>query len=80
MDEDEQFNQAFGEHTGIVEGCREWIWNIKNNNDDSTVIHLRSVDADLFTDLAWRLFGRYIANKSNLRKLGLDMCNYRRYL
>ena len=75
MEEDEQFNQAFGEHTGIVEGCKEWIWNIKNNNDDSTVVHLRSVDADLFTDLAWRLFGRYIANKSNLRKLGLDMCN-----
>ena len=75
MEEDEQFNQAFGKHTGITEYCREEIKRIKNNDPDVDEIVIRSSDADDFTNLAWRLLGRYVANNTHLTKLVLEYCH-----
>ena len=74
MDEEEQFNQAFGEHTGISTRCRDEINFLKNNeriNDDDILIVDRE-DADIFTDLAWELLGLYIANNTHLEYLDFD--------
>jgi len=35
---------------------------------------LRLFDANLFTNLSWKLIGRYIANNSHLKRLSLDEC------
>jgi len=75
MEEEEQYNQAFGEHTDIPEDCREYINDIKNNNPDVNDIVIRSSDADEFTNLAWKLLGRYIANNTHLKKLVLEYCH-----
>jgi len=79
MDEDEQFNQAFGEHTGIPEECREIIDLIRYNNIDldmyDNVFTLDPDDAENFSNLAWELFGRYIANNTHLKRFGLDSCH-----
>jgi hypothetical protein len=74
MDEDEQFNQVFGEHTGI---------SIKGINDINDIRRLRRVkefylqawNARKFTDLAWRFLGRYIANNSHLTRVNLSKCD-----
>jgi len=71
MNEEEQFNQAFGDHTGIHEDCRDDIDNIKDNNDDVSKFELISSDAGRFTDLAWELLGRYIANNNRLTEIGM---------
>ena len=68
--EDEQFNQAFGEHTGILKF--NTIKSIKNNDPNTTVFTLGSDDVDEFTDLAWKLLGRYITNNEHLSRLDLD--------
>jgi len=72
MSEDEQFNQAFKEHANIDEEVRDYIKDIKDNNSDFHDFVLRSSDADEFTDQAWRLLGRYIANNTHLYRLDLD--------
>ena len=78
MDEDEQFNQAFGEHTGIIEECREIIDLIRDDNIDlimyDKAFTLDPDDAENFSNLAWKLFGRYIANNTHLKRIGLDSC------
>ena len=73
------FNQAFGEHTGISEDCRESIDDIKNDHqfhDDHQTFNFRlvSTDAERFTDLAWRLLGQYITNATLLDELDFDTC------
>ena len=55
MEEDQQHEQAFGEHTGIDEEVRGYINNIKDNNSDTNELALRSDDTDEFTNLALRL-------------------------
>jgi len=76
MAEDEQFNQAFGEHTAISADTREYINEIKNNYPLTTSFNLGFDDIDGFiTDLAWRLLGRYIANNTYLTKLDLEECS-----
>jgi len=70
--EDEQFYQAFGEHTGIDEEVRGYVNKIRNNNHDVNKLVLRSDHTNEFTDLARRLLGRYIANNTHLEKLDLD--------
>ena len=75
MAEDEQFNQAFGEHTGIDEEVRVYINSIKDNVSDVYELMLRSDEIDGFTDLAWTLFGRYVANNTHLTKLDLEECS-----
>jgi len=77
MDEEEQFTQAFGEHTGISEDCRDTINLIRNDDIDLNILHdnkfeLDRGDADNFTDQAWALLGRYIANNTHLYMLDLD--------
>jgi len=74
MSEDEKFNQAFGEHTGISKYCREKIYRIKNNSNVSTRCNLDSRDVVQFTDRAWELLGRYIANNNNLSELVIRNC------
>ena len=70
MEEDEQFNQAFGE---LV--CREEIKRIKNNKSDGDHFLLEPEYSNEFTNLAWRLLGRYIANNIYLKKLDFDDCS-----
>ena len=75
MSEADQFNQAFGEHTGVSGSCRADINRIKNNDPDFTKLVLETFDAAEFTDLAWQLLGRYIANNNHLEKIDLEVCN-----
>ena len=65
---DEEFEQAFGEHSGIAQSCRDTIHLIKSNEIDGYKLLLEPGDADQFTDLSWRLLGKYIANNSYLVK------------
>ena len=74
MSEDEQFSQAFGVDTGITVDSRCNIYNVKNNIDSVNELALRSSDAGKFTDLSWRLLGRYITNNSHLEKVDLYRC------
>ena len=70
----EQFDQAFGEHTSIPEDCREWILSIKNNDPSTCELAMIQTDVECFTDLSWRLFGRYIANNTQLEDLDFSNC------
>jgi len=74
MAEDEQHQQAFGEHTGLCREARDCINGIKNNHYGVNELKISSSDAEKFTDLAWRLLGRYIANNSHLEKVFLIRC------
>lgn len=78
-DDDEQHRQAFGEHTRITPECKQLINLIKNNNQPGVVdydLSITPLDATRFTELAWTLLGRYIANNThlNLIDLNLDHC------
>ena len=75
MDEDEQFNQAFGEHTGLDADTRQCINEIKNDDIYTINFSLGSDDMECFTDQAWRLLGRYIANNTHLKKIDFDECH-----
>ena len=75
MSEDELFHQAFGEHTGVSDKCREKIERIRNNTNGLTYCNLDSRDVVQFTDQAWELLGRYIVNNNNLSKLVLRNCS-----
>ena len=74
MDEDEQFNQAFGEHVNISQACRVTLNHIKNNDAVNTNFTMDRIDTSRFTDQAWRLLGRYIANNTHLEKVDLHRC------
>lgn len=70
-EEERQFNQVFGEHTGLSD-WRERIEGIKDNNDSELDLHLY----DDFTDIAWKLLGLYIVNNTHLRTFSMrDRCN-----
>ena len=73
--EDEQFYQAFGEHTGISSYIRKAIQKIKNNDVDTNKFTLASLTTAKFTRLAWQLLGRYIANNTHLTHLDIDGCH-----
>ena len=71
MSDDEQFNEAFGEHTGISQRCRDCI------NDIRQIRRIKDFslhNEDRFMDLSWRLLGRYISNNSHLEKVVLINC------
>ena len=80
-DEDDQFNQAFGEHTGISEGWRRWIGCIKNNeardiyNNEIINLGLGSDITALFNNDAWKLLGGYIAKNTHLKSIKICHCN-----
>jgi len=77
--DDELYRQAFGDYSGISIHCLRSIRRIKNNlsnyNYDDTKLLLDGFDAERFTNQAWRLLGRYIANNNHLYELDLDGCN-----
>ena len=75
MDMEEEHQQAFGEHTGIDEDVLDNILSIKDNSDEFDDLHLSSEETENFTNLAWRLFGRYIANNTHLKEINLDNCS-----
>ena len=77
MEGGEQHHQAFGEHTRIPGDCRARINGIKNNDHDFIDLKMRSSDTEKFTDQAWRLLGRYIANNTHLGKVELHFCHLR---
>jgi len=74
MNEEQQYQQAFGEQTGLTWGCRSKINIIRNNDPNYTEFILDSRNADQFTDQAWTLLGRYIANNTHLKKINLGNC------
>ena len=47
---------------------------IKNNDANVEEFQLRIYDTSRFTDQAWRLLGRYIANNTHLEKVDLHRC------
>ena len=74
-EEDEQFNQAFGEHVDIPNECREQINNIRTI-DQVVTFKINSVHtARQLTDQAWQLLGGYIANSTHLHTFDLDSCD-----
>ena len=75
--EDEEFNQAFGRHTGINQYFRNVIKFIKDNNAvlETFVINHYTYNPRQFTGMSWRLLGRYIANNTHLETLDLDECS-----
>ena len=78
INEDEQFNQAFGQHTGISNLCIDIIRQIKNNQPTNysfdNKLLMKPFDAERFTNQAWTLLGRYIGNNTHLVKFDLDDC------
>ena len=81
MDEEEQLlairqhHQAFGGHTGLSEHCRFMINQIKSNSNSVDRLMLNElIETGEFSDLAWKLLGRYIAKNTNLKILGLHSC------
>jgi len=78
-EEEEQFNQAFGEvpNPNISRRCRDGIRMIKDNDEDFNLFNLEPYNADRLTNQqprAWELLGRYIANNTNLRMLDIGTC------
>lgn len=77
--EDKEFNQAFGRHTGISKGTRTLIDVIKNNGIISKLgenkFCLCPSNAERFADQAWQLLGKYIANNTHLDDVDLDGCS-----
>jgi len=82
---EDEFYQAFGDHTGISNDFREAIDLIKDNSNqidevdigiyDSFPIVGLGQDTSHFNNLAWMLFGRYIANNTHLKNIDLTNCN-----
>ena len=73
--DDEKYREAFGEHNGISADCIGTINGIKNNNPGFMRFVLGSSDAEKFSDLAWELFGGYIADNDHLEGIYLDSCS-----
>jgi len=71
-EEDEEFEQAFGGYTRISQPCRDSIHHIKENN--GSLVELFLVEGLHFSELAWRLLGRYIANNTHLERLIINGC------
>ena len=70
--EDVEFCKVFwgiGEQSSsmknVTTGCREYINRIRNNTDEVEVFQLESSNAQKFSNQAWTLLGRYIANNTH---------------
>jgi len=77
MNEVEQHQAAFGEHTGLSTGCRFIINGIKRNYigvDRLILKELIETPSLELSDLAWKLLGRYIANNTCLKTFSLRSC------
>jgi len=75
MDEAEQYEQAFGRHINMSSHCRYEITKIRANYPGNDEFILQTDDADEFSDLAWTLLGRCIANNTQLKDVFLNGCN-----
>ena len=74
-EDDEHFNQAFGEHTGISKDIRKRIDNVRQLRHVSlNRFTLYFSQSERFTHLSWTLLGRYIANNNHLEGLVLGDC------
>ena len=72
-EDDEQFNQSFGEHTGISKVLRNYINDARQlSSPRAKSFSLYHYDTRRFTNQAWRLLGRYIANNNRLEKVDLQ--------
>ena len=71
-DVDRQHELAFGNHTGIV--YDSVIDAVKDNLEETQYFSLHYSDAARFTDLAWKLLGRYIGNNTHLDTVKFDDC------
>mmetsp|Transcript_3160 Transcript_3160/g.5764 ORF Transcript_3160/g.5764 Transcript_3160/m.5764 type:complete len:510 (+) Transcript_3160:97-1626(+) len=74
---DEEHREAFEEVIGISQSCKDEINMIKNNDSDLEEFSLENVyaapgDVDYFSDLAWELLGRYIADNHHLYRIDLS--------
>ena len=66
--------QAFG-NILISDECQNEIRLIQNNQPtNNNEFALEESETAPFTNRAWRLLGRYIANNTHLQKLDLDGC------
>ena len=76
--DEEQFELAFGQ---IYNHLQDEMRDIKNNNPlvKSFFIFDRD-DVNGFTDLSWKLLGRYIANNTHLQELQLSGIGFRMQL
>jgi len=72
--EEEQYQAAFGEHTGLSDHCRFMIDKIKRNFINFDILRLIELGIGGFPNLAWKLLGRYIANNTHLTILDLRHC------
>jgi len=78
LDEEEEFNQVFGDILELLsKNCKDSLTRIRRNSDNrdsffSCRFCLGEDDAQQFTNAAWELLGRYIANNSLLKKITLD--------
>eukprot|EP00579_Thalassiosira_antarctica_P027438 CAMPEP_0202005590 /NCGR_PEP_ID=MMETSP0905-20130828/10580_1 /ASSEMBLY_ACC=CAM_ASM_000554 /TAXON_ID=420261 /ORGANISM="Thalassiosira antarctica, Strain CCMP982" /LENGTH=148 /DNA_ID=CAMNT_0048563177 /DNA_START=148 /DNA_END=591 /DNA_ORIENTATION=- len=77
---DEEHREAFEEVIGISQSCKDEINMIKNNDSDLEEFSLENVyaapgDVDYFSDLAWELLGRYIADNDHLVNIDLSLCH-----
>jgi len=79
-EDQEQFNQAFGEHTGISQRLRECINDIRQLAQiEKFTLYLSNAEVfqtwECFSDMAWILLGRYIGNNNHLKEMDLYNCN-----
>jgi len=71
-DEDEdEYQQAFGEHTSISDSCRRLIRAINNNDEKLQHLGLGSEYTLQFNNHAWKLLGKYIANNTHIKSIKL---------
>ena len=66
--------------TGISDDCRRMIHQIKNNEESLTGFVCKHyydsvIIREHFTNQAWQLFGRYIANNTHLKNLDIPECS-----
>jgi len=74
-EDEERHHQAFGEHTGISEDLLDIIDKIKDDKSGVFQLILKPRDAVRFTNQAWTLLGRYIANNTWLSRFNLKGCS-----
>ena len=74
-DNEEQYELAFGEHTGISSSFTRHIHEIKHNNPNVNLFVLSGDNTPRLSELAWELLGHYIANNAHLSVMKLVNCN-----
>ena len=73
---DRQHEIAFGSHTSINVTRKRQIIEVKNNVISRRSLFIDASDIARFTDLAWKLLGRYIRNNTHLKSISLLHSNH----